>query len=173
MATLGQRLAGAFLATTDFGERVAHLQAQYRIRRDAMLRALEKFLPWARWVKPAAGFFIWVELPPEIGSRELLRSMAVDSRVVFVPGNEFWVDIQSNKPCHTLRLSFSACSPEEIWEGISRIAATRAPASQSHRAELPLGRRAFRLARLCRILDGSLQRFVVSLRPISAAFLRD
>jgi DNA-binding transcriptional MocR family regulator len=87
-----------------------------------MLAALAEFLPEARWVRPSAGFFIWVELPDGIDARQLLRSAASVERVAFVLGSEFQPYPEPDALCHTIRLSFSTRGPEEIREGIARLA---------------------------------------------------
>ena len=78
-------------------------------RRDAMLGALERELPSATWSHPQGGYFIWVEL-----SRELHEAPGV----TFVKGTDF-----GGAP-NTARLAFSFVSPDEIDEGVRRLAAS-------------------------------------------------
>ena len=120
--TFGQRLAAAYLSTVDFHDRIRQLRGHYRQRRDAMVAAIEDLLPRARWVRPSAGFFVWVELLDAIDTRELLRSSLANERIAFVPGSEFQPNPAGMEPCRTLRLSFSTRSSTEIREGIGRLA---------------------------------------------------
>jgi DNA-binding transcriptional MocR family regulator len=87
-----------------------------RERRDAMVEALELTLGGrALWSLPEGGYFLWLELPEELDTSELL-TQAEQSGVTFVPGPDF-----GGEP-NTLRLAFSYVSPDEITEGIGRLA---------------------------------------------------
>jgi 2-aminoadipate transaminase len=102
-------------------ERVCRL---LRARRDAMLGALEERLAGhAHWNRPEGGYFLWLELPEEVDASELLVR-ASDAGVTFVPGVDF-----GGSP-NTARLAFSFVSPDEIADGVRRLAAlvTAAPA---------------------------------------------
>ena len=91
----------------------------YRERRDAMLDAVANCFPrGARWTRPLGGMFLWVELPETIDTAELLPR-AMEQQVAFVPGAAFHVDGTGH---HTMRLNFSNSTPEQIREGISRVA---------------------------------------------------
>jgi 2-aminoadipate transaminase len=61
--------------------------------------------------------FIWVTLPKNIDSKELLDA-ALAENVAFVPGAPFYAN---NPETNTLRLSFVTVSPERINEGIQKI----------------------------------------------------
>jgi len=87
-----------------------------RARRDAMLEALERELPDARWSRPQGGYFIWLELPGGGDAAKLLEG-AASAGVTFVPGADF-----GGAP-NTARLAFSFVSPDEIREGVRRLAA--------------------------------------------------
>jgi 2-aminoadipate transaminase len=91
----------------------------YRERRDAMLDALSDCFPrGARWTRPAGGMFLWVELPQSVDTAALLLR-AMEQQVAFVPGAAFHVDGAGH---NTMRLNFSNSSPEQIRDGISRLA---------------------------------------------------
>jgi 2-aminoadipate transaminase len=81
-----------------------------------MLEALERELPDARWSRPQGGYFIWLELPGDGDAAKLLQR-AASAGVTFVPGADF-----GGSP-NTARLAFSFVSPEEIREGVRRLAA--------------------------------------------------
>ena len=61
--------------------------------------------------------FIWIELPKGMSSIKLFYE-AVKVKVVFVPGDPFYVDKQDT---NSLRLSFANETPERIVEGIRRL----------------------------------------------------
>ena len=80
-----------------------------------MLEAIEKFFPYdVNYVKPEGGMFIWIELPSDIDTKELLDE-SIKRRVAYVPGQSFFPD--ENKK-NTMRLNFSAMEKEKISEGI-------------------------------------------------------
>jgi 2-aminoadipate transaminase len=119
-STLNQMMAAEFVGSDAFAAHVARIIEVYRDRRDAMVRALEREMPAAvRFTRPAGGLFLWVELPPGIDARLLLRR-CLSHGVAFVPGAAF-------HPCgggdNTLRLNFSNMPPARIEEGIRRLAA--------------------------------------------------
>jgi 2-aminoadipate transaminase len=97
---------------------VERLRTALRLRRDAMLDALERhFPPGVQWTRPEGGLFLWVTLPPEMDATELLTE-AIKSKVAFVPGRPFYADESGQ---HTLRLSFSYPTPEQIQIAIERL----------------------------------------------------
>ena len=88
-----------------------------RARRDAVVTALERELPEARFARPEGGYFMWVELPEEVDVAELEKA-AKERDVVFVKGTDFLLEGGRN----TLRLAYSGVTPEQIDEGITRLA---------------------------------------------------
>src|SRR5919202_1422746 len=89
-----------------------------RERRDALVAALERELPEARFAPPQGGYFMWVELPDEVSVAELERA-ASERGVLFVKGSDFLLEGGEN----TLRLAYSGVTPEQIDDGITRLAA--------------------------------------------------
>ncbi len=46
---------------------IKDLVAAYRVKRDTMLGALDRYFPVeARWTRPSGEFFVWVWLPPRV-----------------------------------------------------------------------------------------------------------
>jgi len=91
----------------------------YSERRKVMLDSLEEhFPPGISWTKPEGGLFLWVTLPEQIDAEELLL-VAVEKKVAFVPGAPFF---PNGGGSNTLRLNFSFSNPEEIKEGVKRLA---------------------------------------------------
>ncbi|ABO09076.1 aminotransferase-like domain-containing protein [Pyrobaculum calidifontis] len=92
----------------------------YKRKRDAMLAALETYMPeGVRWTRPSGGMFVWATVPPQIDTRELLRKAVTQYKVAFIPGHGFFVD-ESVK--NAMRLNFTYPSFEQINEGIRRLA---------------------------------------------------
>ncbi len=100
-------------------ELTARLRAAYRIRRDAMLAALNAwFPPGVRWTEPAGGLFVWLELPQDICATKLLERAIGEVNVAFVPGSAFHADRSGANTC---RLAFSMVGAEAIDEGVRRL----------------------------------------------------
>lgn len=117
-STLNQLLAARFLAVIDFDAHVRKIREAYRVRRDAMLAALEEFFPEeATWTKPAGGFFLWATIHADVNTTDML-SEALNRKVAYVPGEGFFVNGEGQR---SMRLCYSNPSPEEIWEGIERL----------------------------------------------------
>jgi 2-aminoadipate transaminase len=95
------------------------LRDLYRYKRDVMLQSLGTSLgSQLTWTTPKGGFFLWATLPEGCSDIELLER-ALRHGVVFVAGSAFHVDGSGHD---TIRLSFSAPSPERIQEGARRLA---------------------------------------------------
>jgi DNA-binding transcriptional MocR family regulator len=108
------------LAQTLFDAQVEKACASYRVKRDAMLRALDKHMPrGVSWSRPEGGMFIWMTLPGETDTAELFKHALDDANVAFVPGHAFHADGSGR---NTLRLSFSLPEPVDIEQGIVRLA---------------------------------------------------
>jgi len=105
---IGQATVFEFLRRGRLEPNLERVRALLRVRRDAMLEALERELPSATWSRPEGGYFIWLELP---------REAAEVSGVSFVKGTDF-----GGAP-NTARLAFSYVSPDEIRAGVHRLAA--------------------------------------------------
>ena len=125
-ALLAQATVFEFLRQGLFESNLERVRGLLRDRRDAMLEALERELAGrARWNRPEGGYFLWLELPDRIDAAELLVR-AAEAGVTFVPGADF------GGPPSSARLAFSFVSPEEIGEGVRRLAklvAAPAPAA--------------------------------------------
>lgn len=117
---LAQVLCAEFFARGCFDEHLKKLRAIHRERRDAMMAALEKYLPkGTKWVFPDGGLFSWVELPGNIDTTELLKE-ANAAKVSYVAGAGFFVgNTGEGKNC--MRISFGNVSPEKIETGMKRL----------------------------------------------------
>jgi 2-aminoadipate transaminase len=95
------------------------LRDLYRHKRDVMARSLGSRLgSRLTWPTPKGGFFLWATLPEGCTDTHLLER-ALEHGVIFVVGSAFHVDGSGHG---TIRLSFSAPSPERIEEGARRLA---------------------------------------------------
>jgi 2-aminoadipate transaminase len=103
------------------------LRRHYQHKRDVMERALRGELQdVVSWPEPKGGFFLWLTLPQEIDADAMIPR-AVEHGVIYVAGEAFFVDAAApttpGPRANTMRLSFSAPTPERIEEGVRRLAA--------------------------------------------------
>ena len=99
---------------------IDEIKKGYRSRRDAMLRALETFMPeGVSWTPAHGGFYCWVTTPDCIDQEQLLRT-AVKNKVIYFTGKFFYLD---NKHHGHFRLCFSRPEADVITEGVRRLAA--------------------------------------------------
>jgi DNA-binding transcriptional MocR family regulator len=112
---LGQATVHEFVSRGLFDSNLERVVGLLRTRRDAMLSALDSELPDVRSTRPEGGYFLWLELDGVDAVELLPRAEAAG--VTFVPGTDFGGDP------NTLRLAFSFVSPDEITDGVARLAA--------------------------------------------------
>ena len=115
-ALLGEATVFEFLRRGNLEGNLERVRDLLRVRRDAMLEALERELPAAHWSRPEGGYFVWLELAEQADAAALLQR-ATAAGVTFVPGKDF------GGPPWSARLAFSFVSPEQIREGVRRLAA--------------------------------------------------
>jgi 2-aminoadipate transaminase len=105
------------------------LRTLYRHKRDVMERALrDSSIDGLTWASPKGGFFVWATLPNGQTDTQLLER-AIEHGLVFVIGSAFFVDGSGHD---TIRLSFSAPSPDRIVAGVNRLAAALNAAPVQH-----------------------------------------
>jgi 2-aminoadipate transaminase len=80
-------------------------------------QALQRELPEAEFVAPEGGYFMWVTLPAGTDVNAL-HEVAGELGVAFVKGTDFVIEGGEN----TLRLAYSGVTPEQIDEGVARLA---------------------------------------------------
>ncbi len=88
-----------------------------RERRDALVEALREQIPEAEFVVPGGGYFLWLDLAEDTDT-VALQAEAKGEGVAFVAGPDFMLDDGRN----SLRLSFASVPPEDIPEGVARLA---------------------------------------------------
>lgn len=105
------------------GRYQAHLRRSnqiFRKRRDAMLAALQRFLPGRfQYETPQGGLFLWLKLPGKLSADQLLP-LAIREGVDFMPGSAFFLNPADG--AGWLRLNFAVQPEDKIAEGIRRLA---------------------------------------------------
>ncbi len=88
----------------------------YKSRRDAMLDTIERTFPEVvEYTRPEGGMFLWVTLPENINTKELLVK-SLKRGVAFVQGSAFYPNGGHE---NTMRLNFSGLKEDKIIKGIS------------------------------------------------------
>jgi DNA-binding transcriptional MocR family regulator len=118
-ALVSQATVFEFLRRGNFEPNLARVRELLRARRDAMLAALERELPAASWSRPEGGYFLWLDFPDEADAGGLLPQ-AEEAGVTYVKGADFFLPGTGGRS--SARLAFSFVSPEEIEEGVARLA---------------------------------------------------
>jgi len=103
----------------DFDRGLERLRPLLEQRKDALVAALDTHLgDRFQYRAPEGGYFLWGKL---VGvDCDALLPRAVEAGVPFVKGSDFYSDGRGQDE---LRLAFSAVKPEEMDEGIARLAA--------------------------------------------------
>jgi 2-aminoadipate transaminase len=115
---LSQAIVGEFCISGAILDSIKTVNQALRERRDALVDALRRHIgDDAQFVVPEGGYFLWVDLPEAVDTEQLLAA-AGERGVTFVKGSDFMLEGGRN----ALRLAFSAVTPEQIDEGIKRLA---------------------------------------------------
>jgi len=116
-SSFSQLVISDYLATTDWKGQIDTFRGVYRDRRDAMLQALDDYLPDLSWTVPNGGFYVWLTLPDRLDSKAMLPR-AVTELVAYTPGTAFYADGSGR---NKVRLSFCYPTPDFIREGVRRL----------------------------------------------------
>lgn len=116
-SSFSQLMISEYLSAADWKGQIDTFRGIYRERRDAMLAALQEYLPQLSWTVPTGGFYVWLTLPDYMDSKAMLPR-AVKELVAYTPGTAFYADGSGR---NNIRLSFCYPTPEFIREGIRRL----------------------------------------------------
>jgi len=114
---VAQSIVAEFCDSGAIERSIGTVKEALRERRDATADALERHIPDATFVKPQGGYFLWVDLP-EGSDVAALAAGAAERGVVFVKGADFLIEGGES----SLRIAYSAVPPDQIEEGIARVA---------------------------------------------------
>ena len=107
-------------ATSGLQDHITDINEILRAKRDAMLAAIgENFGSAATWSRPDGALYVWVKLR-EDADLTATQQLALDADVGYQPGVAFAPDGVSGK--NYARLCYGYNTPEEIHEGIARLA---------------------------------------------------
>ena len=119
-AQITQMMAAKYLTEYDIDAHIKENIEFYDINRHAMLDALEKYMPeGVKWTHPNGGFFLWIDLPEGISGDKFAEYLLNEEKLIILPGSLYRPD---GKDINAVRLCYSVLSPEQITEGIERLA---------------------------------------------------
>jgi 2-aminoadipate transaminase len=117
--SLPQFIAAEAIKRGVIDRHLPRIKAIYKEKRDAMLNALEEYMPeGVKWTRPVGGMFVWIWFPEGVNTRELFKK-ALEKKVAFVPGDAFFPNGGGE---NTARLNFSYPPLDKLREGIKRLA---------------------------------------------------
>jgi 2-aminoadipate transaminase len=114
---VAQAIVHQFCASGALDRSIETVKAALKERAHTLCDALRRELPDARFVEPQGGYFLWVELPRGTDVDSLFDA-AARRGVQFVKGSDFV--LEGADDC--LRLAYSGVTPDEIEEGVKRLA---------------------------------------------------
>ena len=113
-----QKIAGYYLQKGYFEKNIGKIVAEYKSKRDNILRCFDKYLPQGvTWTHPQGGLFLLVTMPEYIDSDELFYK-AIEKKVAFVQGYTFFCDGSGR---NTIRINFSYSDETTAEEGVKRL----------------------------------------------------
>ncbi len=123
---VSQAIVYEFCQSGALDRSIETVKAALHERAQTLCESLTRELPDARFVKPAGGYFLWVDLPDGTDVDALFDAAAA-REVQFVKGSDFVIDGGGS----SLRLAYSGVTPAEIEEGLKRLADAYAEVTSS------------------------------------------
>lgn len=112
---LTQAIVDKFLRSGLLDAHLDKIRTMYRERVIKMVQAMDEYMPEeVKHTNPQGGLFIWCEMPKHVNTTALLPK-AVEQKVAFIPGDQFFAQPSIN---NFFRLNFSNASLENIEHGI-------------------------------------------------------
>ncbi len=114
---VAQGIVNQFCRSGAVERSIETVRTALRERARTLCDELSEQLPDARFVAPEGGYFLWVDLPDgtDVGA---LHGAAAARGVQFVRGTDFMLEGGES----SLRLAYSGVTPDEIREGVKRLA---------------------------------------------------
>jgi 2-aminoadipate transaminase len=119
-----QAAVAEYLRRGMLGPNIERLKDLYTPRWKAMAEAVRSELPGAQAFVPDGGFFVSVMLPEDANTEDLV-GRAKERGLILTPGAAFFADPDEGGPVsgdRFVRLPFCAVKPEQIREGVRRLA---------------------------------------------------
>lgn len=117
--TLAERVLHQYLVDYDIENHLVKIRETYKRQKDKMVERMKiEFPEEVKYTNPEGGMFLWATMPEEISCRDVLK-ITMEKKVVFVPGDTFFVD---GKGLNCMRLNFSNSPEDKIIIGVKILA---------------------------------------------------
>jgi 2-aminoadipate transaminase len=114
---VSQAIVHQFCVSGSLDSSIETVKTALRERAQTLCEALREELPEGRFVEPEGGYFLWLDLPRGTDVAAMFK-LAGERGVQFVKGSDFVLEGGES----SLRLAYSGVTPEEIEEGVRRLA---------------------------------------------------
>jgi DNA-binding transcriptional MocR family regulator len=114
---VAQAIVYQFCVSGDIDRSIETVRTALGERARTLAVALRRHIPGVRFIEPDGGYFLWIELPPDVHVDKLMPA-ATERGVAVVKGSDFLLDGGH----HALRLAYSAVTTDQIEEGVRRLA---------------------------------------------------
>ena len=118
---LAQRIVLEFCVNGRLPSHIRDVQRQYRENRDRMVAAMHRVLPELFFDVPSGGYYLWASCPEDVNGDDL-AAQARQAGVIVIAGSRFYASADASHPRNRIRLAYSHALPDEIEEGVSRLA---------------------------------------------------
>lgn len=113
-----QRQINNYLNLYSFEDHLDKIREKYKQRCDISCEVASEFFPInVNFTKPTGGFFLWLRLPENINTRDLLP-LAISKGVAYVPGYSFYSDKSKH---NNIRLNYSSVAESDLIRGIKTL----------------------------------------------------
>jgi 2-aminoadipate transaminase len=115
------RVVARFMEEGKLDPHVEMVNALYREKRDLAVQALrDQCGPWVTFDVPEGGFFIWIELSPDVDGEQVMRKAFADG-VMCRPGERFFGETDADTHKQWFRLAFVMVPKDELERGIAAL----------------------------------------------------
>jgi len=119
-SSLDQRLIYEYCRRGLYATHLQEVRDFYDVKCQAMLAAMDRFMPQAiTWTRPRGGMFLWGTLPEGLDAEVLAMEAVQRLQVAFIHGAPFFVDGSGQ---NTFRLTFAKEDVPAIEQGVHLLA---------------------------------------------------
>jgi 2-aminoadipate transaminase len=116
--SLMQGMALSLLTSDYFDSHLNKAKKYYKLRRDTLISALDKYMPKSiKWSNPPGGFHLWCELPEGYSSIALYL-LALERGVIICPGPRYDID---HRFMNAFNMGYGLLETDKIVEGVELL----------------------------------------------------
>lgn len=121
----------AYIAENDLDAHITEIQNRYREKKNAMVAAMNRYLPdEAHFTNPDGGFFLWLTMPAGFDMGAFMKQhLLPESNISYVPSANLYA---TSAQVNGARLNFTGPTLEQIDTGIKALGDALKTALQHH-----------------------------------------